>query len=157
MKFRRNRRNPATTGPAPATAPSPPHAASVPMPAPGDHIYLPTTPEKLRAHAERCLGQIADAQTQISELQDWIAHWRAEHADFSRAAELVERDRLGPVLDATPRPGPAMGQDQLLNGWQTDGDDLRRGGHAWHPAGRPRPSQDGDTERLPRVTAEVAR
>lgn len=118
MKNRRFSRKPATTAPPPTAAPSSPHAATAPMPHPDEHIYLPTTSEKLRAHAERCLGQIADAETQISELQDWIAHWRAEHADFLRAADLVERDRVACVLDATPRPGPAMGQDQLLNGWQ---------------------------------------
>lgn len=143
LKIRRNRHNSATSGLAPATAPSSPHAPSVPMPALGEHIYLPTTPEKLRAHAERCLGQIADAETQISELRDWIAHWRAEAADWFRTADLVERDRVASVLDATPRPGPAMGRDQLLNGWQ--------------PERGPLSSQDGDTERLPRITAEVTR
>lgn len=158
MKFRRFRLNPATsTGPAPVTAPTLPHAATVPS-APGEHIYLPTTPEKLRAHAERCLGQIADAQTQIDELQDWIAHWRAEHADFLRTAQLVERDRVASVLDATPQPGPAMGRDQLLNGWQPG---LEGPGEPHPDEGGPstylRPSQDGDTERLPRIAAEVAR
>jgi hypothetical protein len=146
----------------------------VPSSAPGAHVYLPTTPEKLRAHAERCRGQIADAYTQISELHDWIAHWQAEAEDFFHAAELVERDRLGSVLDATPRPGPAMGQDQLLNGVQpgfgANPTEAQQQWHREHPydccpevvrtgtacaecSGRDLP----DTLTLPQVKAEVAR
>lgn len=144
-------------------APQPPHAATVPLP---EHTYLPTTAERMRAHAEACLGKVEDALTQIGELHDWIAFWRAEAADYRRAADLVERDAAG-VPDAVLRPGPAMGRDELLNGWQPgtgpDDDDLLHGGHAWHPGTRPavepRPSQDGDTETLPvvRVPAEVIR
>lgn len=148
MHFRRFRRNPATTAPPPVAVPPLPRAATVPPAAPDQHIYLPTTSEKLRAHAERCLGQIADAQTQISELQDWIAHWRAESADFLRTAELVERDRVASVLDATVRPGAAMCTDELLayrphpeaqpglvNGWQVgDGPHPDEGGPSTYMA-----------------------
>lgn len=117
MKFRRNRRNPAT-GPVPTPAPQSPHAATVPDPTAlyaADHLWLPSTAEGMRAHAERCLGHIADAYTKIDELHDWIQHWQAEAADYRRAADLVELDGRASAAERTARPGAAMGRDELLS------------------------------------------
>lgn len=137
-KTRLFRRIPATTATAhrrSEQAPQPPHAAPVP-PAPtglyaAEHHYLPSTVLGLRAHAEKCLGRVADANTrieeeyeQIKQCQARIAQHRAEverfeaeAADHFRLAALAEFDGLAPD-DAVVRPGPAMGTDELVNGTQ---------------------------------------
>jgi hypothetical protein len=151
MHFRRIRRNPAT-GRRRATAqvPQQPHAATAPPVEPtalyaAEHTYLPSTAQSLRAHAEWCLGKVADAQTRIDELHDWIAHWRAEAADHFRIADLVELDGAASARESVARPGPAMCTDELLETPPAAGDRLVNGWQAMLP-------QLPDTLTLPVVT-----
>ena len=143
--FRRIRR-PAATAPTPhrrsEQAPQPPHAAPASSPAESytdGHDYLPSTVPWLRSCAEDRLRRMADAQTKIDELYDWIARWSAEADELFFLAAAVEFDAL-PAPDASVRPGPAMGTDQLVNGVQPDFD---------RP---PMQSTDPDTPHLWRVT-----
>lgn len=122
-QFRRNRRSTATAATPhrrSTQAPQPPHAAPVLSPTDayaGGYNYLPSTAPGLRAHAERCLAKIRDAELRIDELHDWIAHWNAEADDYFRAAALVELDALTPS-DTRLQLGPAMAADELVNGEQ---------------------------------------
>lgn len=125
-QIRRFRRSSATTEPPPrrharpAEVPQPPHAAPVPAPADlyaAEHQYLPSTIDGLRTHAKRCLGKAADARIEIDELYDKIARWEAEAADHFRIAALVEFENMPSPQSAAPV--PAMGADELVNGWQS--------------------------------------